>query len=137
MARPTKSFCPRSYLLNTVGTLQAKTATISQPDAGMRVTVRASAGNCVLAVSGRITIDSAPDLRTFLLQHLALPNCESLTLDFSDIVYVDTSALAVVLEALKAAGRLKKAFHLSGLRERPRYLFEATRLLHLFDQVAK
>ena len=102
----------------------------------MRVTVRASAGNCVLAVSGRITIDSAPDLRTFLLQHLAIPDCESLTLDFLDVVYVDTSALAVLLEALKAARRLKKAFHLSGLRERPRYLFEATRLLHLFDYVA-
>jgi anti-anti-sigma factor len=114
-----------------------KKAPISQPDAGMRATVRASAGNCVLAVSGRITIDSAPDLRTLLLQHLAIPNCESLTLDFSDVVYVDTSALAVALEVLKAAGRLKKAFHLSGLRERPRYLFEATRLLHLFDHVAK
>jgi anti-sigma B factor antagonist len=114
-----------------------KTATISQPDAGMRATVRASAGNYVLAVSGRITIDSAPDLRTLLLQHLAIPNCESLTLDFSDVVYVDTSALAVVLEALKAACRLKKAFHLSGLRESPRYLFEATRLLHLFDRVTK
>jgi anti-anti-sigma factor len=114
-----------------------KTATISRPDTGMRATVRASAGNCVLAVSGRITIDSAPDLRTLLLQHLAIPNCESLTLDFSDVVYVDTSALAVALEVLKAAGRLKKAFHLSGLRERPRYLFEATRLLHLFDHVTK
>lgn len=103
----------------------------------MRATVRASAGKCVLAVSGRITIESAPDLRTLLLEHLAIPNCESLTLDFSEVVYVDTSALAVLLEALKAARTLKKAFQLSGLRERPRYLFEATRLLHLFDHVTK
>jgi anti-sigma B factor antagonist len=101
----------------------------------MRTTIGASAGNCVLAVSGRITIDPAPDLRTLLLQHLSIPNCESLTLDFSNVVYVDTSALAILLEALKAACKLKKAFHLSGLRERPRYLFEATRLLRLFDHV--
>jgi anti-sigma B factor antagonist len=114
-----------------------KTATFSRPDAGMRATVRASTGSCVLAVSGRITIDSAPDLRTLLLEQLAIPNCERLTLDFSDVVYVDTSALAVLLEALKAACRLKKTFHLSGLRERPRYLFEATRLLQLFDRLAK
>lgn len=91
----------------------------------------------MFAVSGRITIDSAPDLRTLLLQHLAIPACKSLTLDLSDVVYVDTSALAVLLEALKAAYGLNKTFHLSGLRERPRYLFEATRLLHLFDRVAK
>jgi anti-sigma B factor antagonist len=103
----------------------------------MRTTVRASMANCVLAVSGRITIDSAPDLRTLLLRQLAMANCESLTLDLSDVVYVDTSALAVLLEALKAACRLKKEFHLNGLREGPRYLFEATRLLHLFDRVAK
>jgi anti-anti-sigma factor len=101
----------------------------------MRTSVGSAAGNCVLAVAGRITIDSAPDLRALLLQYLAIPDCESLTLDFSDVVYVDTSALAIALEALKAAYRLKKAFHLSGLRERPRYLFEATRLLHLFDHV--
>jgi anti-sigma B factor antagonist len=112
-----------------------KTGTVSQPEAGMRATVRTPAGDCVLAVSGRITIDSAPDLRALLLQRLATADCESLMLDLSDVVYVDTSALAVLLEALKAACRLKKAFHLSGLRERPRYLFEATRLLHLFDHV--
>ena len=88
-----------------------------------------------MAVSGRITIDSAPDLRALLLQRLAMQDCENLTLDLAGVVYVDTSALAILLEALKAAYRLKKAFRLSGLRERPRYLFEATRLLHLFDQV--
>jgi anti-sigma B factor antagonist len=102
----------------------------------MRAAVRTATGSCVLAISGRITIDSAPDLRTLLLQHLAIPDCKSLTLDFSDVVYVDTSALAVLLETLKAAYNLKKTFRLRGLRERPRYLLEATRLLHLFDHVA-
>ena len=102
----------------------------------MRTTVRASAKDCVLAVSGRITIESAPDLRRLLLQHLATPGCESVTLDFSEVDYVDTSAIAVVLEALKAATQLKKAFSLSGLGGRPRYLFEATRLLRRFDHIA-
>jgi len=48
---------------------------------------------------------------------------------------VDTSGLAVLVETLKAARTVGKAFHLSGLRERPRYLLEATRLLHLFQEV--
>jgi anti-anti-sigma regulatory factor len=43
----------------------------------------------------------------------------------------------VLLEVLRAARRLNKTFHLSGLRERPRYLLEATRLLHLFDEVSR
>lgn len=108
---------------------------MAAPDAEMRTTVRASAEDCLLAVSGRITIESAPDLRKLLLQYLASPRCESLTLDFSDVDYVDTSAIAVVLEALKAASQSQKAFHLSGLRGRPRYLFEATRLLRRFDHI--
>jgi len=101
----------------------------------MRAAVRASAGNSIVAVFGRITNDSSPDLRTLLLQQLAIPGCDSLTLDLSDVVYVDTSAVAVLLETLKAAYKLNKAFRLTGLRERPRYLLEATRLLHLFGHV--
>jgi anti-sigma B factor antagonist len=114
-----------------------KKAAMRPPDAEMKTAIHASTGNCVLAVSGRVTIESAPDLHGLLLQHLATPSCESLTLDFSEVDYVDTSALAVVLEALKVASRSKKPFRLSGLRGRPRYLFEATRLLHCFDQIAK
>jgi anti-anti-sigma regulatory factor len=40
----------------------------------------------------------------------------------------------MLVETLKAARTQGKTFHLSGLRERPRYLLETTRLLHLFDE---
>ncbi len=59
--------------------------------------------------------------------------CQSLTVDFYDVAYIDTSGLAVLVETLKAARDQGKTFHLSRLRERPRYLLEASRLLHLFD----
>jgi anti-sigma B factor antagonist len=88
-----------------------------------------------VSISGRITIGSSPDLRMLLLQALGTADCESLTLDLYDVAYVDTSGLAVLLEVLRAARGLKKMFYLSGLRERPRYLLEATRLLHLFHEV--
>jgi anti-anti-sigma regulatory factor len=48
---------------------------------------------------------------------------------------MDTSGLAVLVEILKAARESSKRFQLSGLRERPRYLLEATRVLHLFEEV--
>lgn len=111
------------------------TATLRQ-DTGMNATIERSAGKCLVKISGRITIDSSPDLRILLLECLESSNCKSLTVDFSGVVYVDTSAVAILLEALRAALARKKTFQLTGLRERARYLLEATRLLHLFDQVA-
>jgi anti-anti-sigma factor len=57
--------------------------------------------------------------------------------DFFEVVYVDTSGLALLVEILKAARTQGKTFQVSGLRERPRYLLEATRLLHLFNEVPR
>ena len=87
-------------------------------------------------LSGRITIDSTPGLRTLFLDRLGSPNCQTLTVDCSEVSYVDTSGLAMWLETLRAARIRGKAFQLSGLRERPRFLLESTRLLHLFDESA-
>jgi len=85
-------------------------------------------------MSGKITIDSSPELRVLLLQHLQSPACQSLTIDFYEVDYMDSSGLAILIEILRAARANGKSFHLSRLRGRPRYLFEATRLLHLFDE---
>ena len=88
-----------------------------------------------VSLSGRITIDSSPGLRALLLERLESPGCQTLTVDFCEVTYVDTSGLAILVEVLRAARTHGKAFRLSGLRERPRYLLETTRLLHLFDEV--
>ena len=88
-----------------------------------------------VSLSGRITIDSSPGLRALLLERLESPSCQTLTVDFCEVTYVDTSGLAILVEILRAARTQGKAFRLSGLRERPRYLLETTRLLHLFDEV--
>ena len=106
-------------------------------DAPMQTAIRHAGGNYFVSISGRITVDSSPDLRTLLLQPLQARDCESLTVDFCDVAYVDTSGLAVLLEVLRAARGLKKNFRLSGLQERPRYLLEAARLLPLFEEVVR
>jgi anti-sigma B factor antagonist len=90
---------------------------------------------CAVSLSGRITIDSSPDLREFLLERVNSPDSRSLSVDFYEVAYVDTSGLAMLIEVLKAARYQGKTLSLSRLRERPRYLLEATRLLHLFDEV--
>ena len=80
-------------------------------------------------------MNSSPGLRAFLLEHLKSPGCQILTADFCEVAYIDTSGLAILVEILRAARTQGKAFRLSGLRERPRYLLETTRLLRLFDEM--
>ena len=93
--------------------------------------------SCRVSISGRITIDSAPALRILLLQYLDSAASDSLTVDLYAVPYVDTSCLAVLLEILREACAQKKALYLTGLRDRPRYLLEATRILHMFHEVAR
>jgi anti-sigma B factor antagonist len=88
---------------------------------------------CRISLSGRISTDSAPDLRNLLLERLKSSACQSLTVEFQEVTYIDTSGLAILVELLKASHNRGKTFRLSGLRERPRYLLQATGLLPLFD----
>jgi len=90
----------------------------------------------LLKPDGSITIDSSPELRRVLLQILKAPDSRRLTLDFSEVDYIDTSGLAVLIEALRSARHLGKSLQLKGLRERPRYLLESTGVLGLFDEAS-
>jgi anti-sigma B factor antagonist len=110
-----------------------KTPTLASQASTPGMLVEHQGTQCHVSLSGRITIDSSPDLRLRLLLLLQSPHCQSLTVDFYDVGYIDTSGLAILVETLKAAREEGKTLHLSRLRERPRYLFESSRLLHLFD----
>jgi anti-sigma B factor antagonist len=88
---------------------------------------------CRAKLSGRINIDSSPELRPLLLRVLTASHCQLLIVDFCDVAYIDTSGLAVLVQVLKSARQFGKKLQLSGLRERPRYLLESTGLLRLFE----
>jgi anti-sigma B factor antagonist len=84
-------------------------------------------------LSGRLTIDSSPELRNRLLAQLQEEPLENLVIDLSEVPYMDLSGVATLLEALKIAHGRKTGFQLIGLHDRPRYLFEITGLLPLFE----
>lgn len=105
----------------------------SQGQSDYAVVYEVDGAQCRVSLSGRISIDSAPDLRDLLLKRMAPATCQSLTVEFQEVTYIDTSGLAILVELLKASHDRGKTFCLSGLRERPRYLLEATGLLPLFD----
>jgi anti-sigma B factor antagonist len=85
-------------------------------------------------LSGRITIDSSPALRASLLRAVRAPECQRLEVNFSEVVYIDTSGIAVLVEVLKSARYLGKKLELSGLHDSPRYIFESTGLLSFFEE---
>jgi anti-anti-sigma factor len=103
------------------------------PDAGLRVEREHPGATHEVWLSGRVDIQSAPDMGRLLLDRLGLPACRTLTINSEHVVYIDVAGIATLLEVLKAARLLGKQLVLKGLRERPRYLFEVTRLLHLFN----
>lgn len=103
-------------------------------DSGRKLQCRAEGTHCVVSVSGRITIDSSPALRAELLRVLESQSCQSLTVDLQEVLYVDTSGLAILMEVLQSARAAGKAFQLTNLQQRPRYLFQAIGLLHFFDK---
>jgi len=131
---PTRVCPPRSFHLKTVNFFKRRETASIDPDVG--ILCDSQGPQCQVSLSGSITIDSTPDLRLLLLQRLQSSNCQSLTLDFYGVTFIGTSGLAMLVDLLKAARGLGKTFHLSRLRERPRYLLEATHLLHLFDVVS-
>ena len=117
--------------------LWRRTAKTVSLDGDIRAICETHGPECQVWLSGRITIDSSPSLRALLLQRVESADCQNLTVDFREVPYVDTSGLAVMVEILKAARTRGKTFQLSGLSERPRFLLEATRLLHLFHEVSE
>jgi anti-anti-sigma factor len=103
------------------------------PDADLRVEREFPGASHEVWLSGRIDIESAPELGKLLLNRLRLPACRRLTVSAEHVVYIDIAGVATLLETLKTARLVGKQFVLKGLRDRPLYLFEVARLLHLFN----
>lgn len=97
------------------------------------ISVVGSKAGVTLSLSGRISIDSSPELRERLLALLDQQSVRALTIDLTEVSYIDCSGLATLVEALKVAHARKTTLLLRGLHDRPRYLLEVTGLLGLFE----
>lgn len=97
------------------------------------ISVSDSEGGALVSLSGRVSVDSSPDLRDRLLATLGRPLLPTLTVDMSELTYIDCSGIATLIEALRIAHKRKTALQLRGLHDGPRHLLEVTGLLHLFD----
>ena len=100
----------------------------------LTITTARTKSETVMSVDGRVTIDTSPDLRERLLPILQGGNSSRLTIDLTNVSYIDCSGLATLVEALRLARKRSMDLELSGLHDRVLYLLQVTGLLSLFQQ---
>jgi anti-sigma B factor antagonist len=93
--------------------------------------VRASSQSTV-TVTGRVTVNSSPHLRSVLLELLRQGAEPVVVIDLSGVSYVDMSGLATLLEALKAARRRSATLRVVGMTGQSRMLAEIAELDKIF-----
>ena len=98
------------------------------------ITVDHGRSDALVRLSGRIDVDSSPALRDCLLTILAeKPLPRAITVDLADVSYIETSGIATLIEALRAARRHQTIFCLQGLSGAVLRLFDVTGVLALFE----
>ena len=87
----------------------------------------------LVRLQGRLGIDSSPDLRERLLVILQGQTLKAVTVDLTEVSYIDASGVATLLEAFKIARNCQTRLCLKVLQSRVVRLFEVTGLLALFE----
>jgi anti-sigma B factor antagonist len=98
------------------------------------ITVDHSESETLVRLSGRIDVDTSPDLRDCLsaiLSEKRLPR--AITVDLAGVPYIETSGIATLIEALRIARHRQTTLCLQGISGSVLRLFEVTGVLALFE----
>ncbi len=115
--------------------LEVKVTRVAIPSSmNLEILVDQVGTDAVVRLTGKIDVDSSPDLRDrlrALLSEGTLPH--SIIVDLARVSYVETSGIATLIEALRIARHQQINFRLQGLSGAVLRLFEVTGVLALFD----
>jgi len=89
----------------------------------------------VLSLHGEIDLHGSPDLRTDLLALLQQTGSKKLVLNLSKVPYVDSSAIAIMVECLQRLRKIGGKLCLVDPQPRVKGLIEIARLNTLFNVV--
>ena len=90
----------------------------------------------IVRLNGRIDVDSSPEVRECLLAALLGKQLvHAVTVDLGDVIHIEASGIATLVEALKIARHRQIRIHLQGLHGSALRLFEVTGLLPLFETI--
>jgi anti-sigma B factor antagonist len=114
--------------------LKIMTRTAVTSGSNLEISVDQLGNDVIVRPSGRINVDSSPDLRDRLLAILSTePLPRAITVDLAGVPYIETSGIATLIEALKIARHHQTIFRLQGLSGSALRLFEVTGLVALFE----
>jgi anti-sigma B factor antagonist len=100
----------------------------------LEISVEEAGKDAVVRLSGRIDVDSSPDLRNRLRTLLLVDERpQTIIVDLADVSYIETSGIATLIESLRIARHHQINFRLQGLSGAVLRLFEVTGVLALFD----
>jgi anti-sigma B factor antagonist len=99
--------------------------------ADLSVDTRHATGLTIVVVSGRVTVDSSPRLRAVLHDAIGA-GLSGVTIDFTGVSYLDTSAVATLLEAATLASQRRVALLVIGLAGDARVVAESVELDRIF-----
>ena len=85
-----------------------------------------------IASQGSITIANSGQMRTAIQKALHEKPSE-LFINLSGVSYMDSSALATLVEAVRIANKQGTRLVLAGIQDQPQYLIEVTHFDRLFD----
>jgi anti-anti-sigma factor len=86
-----------------------------------------------VAIAGRATVDTSPDLRSLLLELLRRVTTPVVVIELSALSYLDMAGIATLLEALKAARECSVKLRLTGISGQVRTLAEIAQLDTIFQ----
>jgi anti-sigma B factor antagonist len=92
---------------------------------------KASGDAIIAAVSGEVDLNNSPELRSALLSLIGRHSPRRLILNLGKVPYMDSSAIAVLVELLRKLGRGGKLI-LTDLQPRVKGLLEIARLDSIF-----
>ena len=81
----------------------------------------------VLALAGEIDLHFAPVFRSLLEPPIKLAS-EALVLDLSEVTFIDSTGIAVIIEHLRNATRHSKIFCIGGMSDGVKQIFDIIRL---------
>jgi anti-sigma B factor antagonist len=96
----------------------------------MNVSFRSRETARIVDVAGDVDLKGSPVLRQILFG--ALKEAPKVALNLSEIRYIDSSGIAVMLEALRESQRLNRQFVLFGMSPAVRDVFKLTHVIRIF-----
>jgi anti-anti-sigma factor len=94
----------------------------------MEIKVERMDEGAVIKLSGRLDMNTSPDLHKAALALYTGRNCRKLTIDFANVSHIDTAGLATLLEIRLTAQERCAHLTLSALNESVRYLIDVNGL---------